>query len=391
MKKAKKMIKLSAVIAEYNPFHNGHKYNIDQIKSLSGCDNLAVIMSGNFTQRGDIALLDKYARATHAVKAGADIVVELPTVYATANAEIFALGGAKVFNQLNATTLCFGAEKANSEDFLSTAKLTLKESKEFKNSLKKHLKSGYKFAKAKTMAFCEVCGVNEEMLSCPNNILGVEYTKALLKLCPNASILPILRVGSGYNDNSLKDNFSSASAIRYAIETGEDISTNLPDFVLKDLPKTLPNASKMIMLSVMQKSIKELGNLPDCSEGLENRIYKLARESNSVKELLEKTLCKRYTKTRLQRILICSLLGIDKNLINLAKKATPYIKVLAIKKEKLGLLSELSKSATLITRSGDEQKLNKKQKILFEKDIYASEVYSLISNTTQKPFEMKII
>jgi predicted nucleotidyltransferase len=157
------------------------------------------------------------------------------------------------------------------------------------------------------------------------------------------------------------------------------------------MPKTLPNASDMIMLSVIQKSLKELKNLPDCSEGLENRIYKMVRQSSSLEELLEKTLCKRYTKTRLQRILICSLLGINKKLVALAKKTTPYIKVLAIKKDKMHILSEIAKSATLITRSGDEQKLNKKQQSLFKTDKFAGEIYSLITGAIQKPFEMKII
>ena len=391
MKKAKKMTKTSAVIAEYNPFHNGHKYNLEQIKNNSSNSCVAVIMSGNFTQRGEIAVMDKYTRATHAIKAGADIVVELPTVYATANAEIFALGGVKVFKGIGATTLCFGAEKADKQEFLSTAKLCLNETKEFKNRLKTHLKSGYKFAKAKSLALCELANINQEMLLSPNNILGVEYTKALLSLCPTADILPILRVGSGYNDTTLKDNFSSASAIRKGVQLGEDISSNVPPFVLDDMPKTLPNASDMIMLSVIQKSLKELKNLPDCTEGLENRIYKMARQSSSLEELLEKTLCKRYTKTRLQRILICSLLGINKKIVTLAKKTTPYIKVLAIKKDKMHKLSEIAKSATLITRSGDEQKLNKKQLSLFKIDKFAGEVYSLITNSTQKPFEMKII
>ncbi len=391
MKKAKKMTKTSAVIAEYNPLHNGHKYNLDKIKELSDCQNLAVIMSGNFTQRGDIALADKYTRATHAIKAGADIVIELPTVFATANAEIFALGGAKIFSEINASTLCFGAENASVEDFLTTAKLTLNESKEFKKRLKEHLKSGYRFAKAKSMAFCEVSGVKEEMLSSPNNILGVEYVKALLKLCPESQILPIARVGSAFNDNTLRDNFSSASAIRFAIKNGGDFSSNLPPFVIQDLPKNLPNLDKVLLYSILQKSPKQLSQIADCSEGLENRIFRLARESSTTSELLEKLSCKRYTLTRLQRLLVSCLLDIDKNLTKLAKKTQPYIKVLAIKKEKMSLLSEISKTVPLITRKKDEEKLNKKQKLLFEKDVFAGEIYSLITNTKQNPFEMKIV
>lgn len=385
------MIKTSAVIAEYNPFHNGHLYNLNKIKENTNCKNLAVIMSGNFTQRGEIAILDKYTRATHAIKAGADIVVELPTVYATATAEIFALGGIKILKEIRANTLCFGAENANKEDFLKIAKITQKESKEFKFALNKYLKEGYKFVKAKTLALSELYNLDENILCKPNNILGIEYTKAILNLCPNREILPIQRIGSSFNDTSLGENFSSASAIRIGIENSEDISSNLPLFVLEDLPKTLPNLDDITLYSILQKSTKQLKQIPDCSEGLENRIYRIARECRTVKELVEKLSCKRYTITRLQRILTNCLLEIDKDLIKVAKKTTPYIKVLAIKKEKLSLLSEIGKTAPLITRKGDEEKLNKRQKLIFEKDILAGEIHTLITGLKQNPFEMKIV
>ena len=385
------MIKLSAVIAEYNPFHNGHSYNINQIKEQSGCNALAVIMSGSFTQRGEIAVADKYTRAIHAIKAGADIVIELPTVYATATAEIFALGGVKIFKEIDGDTLCFGAENAIKEDFLKTAKLTQKETKEFKNTLNKHLKSGYRFAKAKTLALSELYNLDETLLSKPNNILGVEYTKAILKLCPEKDILPIQRIGAGYNDTDLCDNYSSASAIREAISRGKDFSSNLPPFVIQDLPKELPNLDKVLLYAILQKSPKQLKQIADCSEGLENRISRLARECSTASELLEKLSCKRYTLARLQRILLSCLLDINKDLIKLSKKVQPYLKVLAIKKEQLDLLSEIGKTAPLITRKGDEQKLNKKQKLLFEKDIFAGEIYSLITGKKQNPFEMKIV
>lgn len=348
-------------------------------------------MSGNFTQRGEIAILDKYTRAVHAIKAGADIVLELPTAYATATAEIFALGGVKIFKAMGATTLCFGAENANREDFLKVAKITKKESKEFKKTLNEYLKEGYKFVKAKTLALSELYNLDETLLNKPNNILGVEYTKAILSLCPDRNILPIQRVGSDYNDTALSENFSSASAIREAIERGEDISSNIPSFALEDLPKSLPNLDKITLYSILQKSAEQLKQLPDCTEGLENRIYRLARESETSKELIEKLACKRYTLTRLNRILINCLLGIDKDLINTAKKTTPYIKVLAIKKDKLSLLGEIGKTAPLITRKGDEEKLNKKQKLIFEKDILAGEIHSLITGVKQNPFEMKIV
>ncbi len=383
------MIKLSAVICEFNPFHNGHAYNLSQAKKQG--DSLIVIQSGNFTQRGEIAVLDKYTRAKHAILAGADMVIELPCVYATANAEIFALGGIKLFNLINASTLCFGAEKDDKDSFLQTARACLRESKNFKKELKNNLKLGYKFVKAKSLALSKEKNVDCDLLEKPNNILGLEYTKALLKSKKPFNIYPIKRIGEDFNSTDFSTEFSSASGIRQAISLNQDVSLCVPDYVFKDLPKDLPNLDKEIIYSILNKSPNELKNLPDVSEGLENRIYNLAQENYTFNTLINSLCTKRYTKTRLQRILINNLLNIDKNLISVAKKTTPYVKVLAIKKDKLNLLGELSKSCTLITQRSDTLKLNKNQKLILERDIFSSKIYSLITNNKQNSFEMKII
>ena len=383
------MIKISAVIAEFNPLHNGHAYNLSIAKKQG--EALAVILSGNFTQRGEVAILDKYVRAKHAIMAGADIVLELPTVYATANAEIFALGGIKIFNEINANTLCFGAEKADKNAFLQTANATLKETKEFKNRLKNNLKLGYKFAKAKFLTLCEQENVDKDLLEKPNNILGLEYTKALLKSKKPFVICPITRVGADFNNTTLQGEFSSASAIRQAIICGKDVSDTIPNYAFADLPKTLPNLDKEIIYSVITKTAKELKNLPDVSEGLENRILSLAEKNYTFDSLINELSTKRYTKTRLQRILINNLLGIDKELIKIAKRTTPYVRVLAVKKDKLNLLGELSKTCTLITQRQDTLKLNKQQKILLEKDILSCKIYSQAINKQINPFIMQII
>jgi len=383
------MTKISAVISEYNPFHNGHAYNLELAKKQG--DLLAVIQSGNFTQRGEIALQDKYVRAIHAIKGGADIVVELPTVYATSNAEIFALGGIKIFSLLNASTLCFGAENDNPQDFIKTAKATLKETSSFKKQLKTNLKLGYKFAKAKYLALCSQENVNGELLEKPNNILALEYTKALLKTKKDFSIYPIKRIGANFNDASFLGEFSSASGIRHALALGKDVKCAVPSYSYLDLPTLPPNLDREIIYSVKTKSAKELKNLPDVSEGLENRILHCAKNCYSFESLVQNLLTKRYTQTRLQRILISSLLNIDKKLINIAKKTTPYVKVLAIKKDKLSMLGTLSKTCTLITKKSDIQKLNKNQKLLLEKDILSCEIYSLATQKEINPFNMQIV
>ena len=383
------MIKISAIISEYNPFHNGHEYSLQQAK-LAG-DYLAVIQSGNFTQRGEVAITDKYTRAIHAIKAGADIVLELPTVYATANAEIFALGGIKIFNLINATTLCFGAEKNDANSFLSTAKASLSESKAFKKSLNKYLKLGYKFAKAKSLALGEQEGVDKDLLCYPNNILALEYTKALLKSKKPFTIYPIKRIGADFLETDFSGKYSSASAIRNSLNLGEKLKEAMPLYSYLDLPKTPPCLDKEIIYSISTKTLKELKNIPDVSEGLENRILSCAQKSFTLEELLKNLATKRYTNTRLQRILINSLLNIDKKLLEIAKKTTPYVKVLAIKKDKLDLLGTISQTCQIITRKSDYDKLNKNQKLIFEKDILSCEIYSLATNKQLNPFEMKIV
>jgi len=383
------MIKLSSVIAEFNPLHNGHAYNLSKAKQQG--DALVVIQSGNFTQRGEIAVVDKYTRAKHAIMAGADIVLELPTVYATANAEIFALGGIKIFNEINCSVLCFGTEDDNKQDFIDTANATLKESKSFKKALKNNLKLGYKFAKAKFLALEQQEKVNKSLLEKPNNILGLEYTKALIKSKKPFDIYPIKRLGADFNDSNMQGEFSSASAIRNAVILGEDFINAMPSYSYSDMPKSLPNIDKEIIYSIITKTAKELKTIPDVSEGLENRILNCVKDTYSLKDLMQKLLTKRYTKTRLQRILINNLLGIDKNLIKIAKKTTPYIRVLAIKKDKLNMLGELSKTCTLITKKSDALKLNKNQKLLLEKDILSCKIYSLSSGKSVYPFDMQIV
>ena len=180
-------------------------------------------------------------------------------------------------------------------------------------------------------------------------------------------------------------------AIRQGIIFGQEVIESMPNFVYKDLPKILPNLDKEIIYSIITKSAKQLKNLPDVSEGLENRIYNLAEQNYTFDNLINQLCTKRYTKTRLQRILTNNLLGIDKKLIKIAKKTTPYVRVLAIKKDKLKLLGELSKTCTLITKYSDIVKLNKNQKLLLEKDILSCKIYSKTQGKQLNPYIMQIV
>ena len=227
-------MKICAIICEYNPLHNGHLWHIQSARALSGADAVLCVMSGNFTQRGEHAVLDKYTRAKHALLAGADAVIELPAPFATSNAELFAKGAIKLIASIPAvTTLSFGAENADKLAFISAGRYLNDEPKSVSEEIKRLTATGISYARARAQAYAG--HIPFDVLSSPNNILGLEYTKALLALQSNIEILPLQRQGAGYLDGTLHENFSSASAIRSAIYNGESVKNNLPAFVANDL------------------------------------------------------------------------------------------------------------------------------------------------------------
>lgn len=376
-------MKICTIICEYNPFHNGHLYQLTKAKTLSGADAIVCVMSGNFVQRGEAAILDKYTRAKHAIKAGADAVIELPAIFATSPAELFAKGGVKILSSIPAvSTLCFGAESDDTNAFIQTAKLLNNEPKEVSNKLQTLLKTGVSYAKARAQAYEGL--VDEKLLSFPNNILGLEYAKAIENT--GISILPIKRVGGGYNDENLNSEFSSATAIRNNLSS-ENIKDNLPDFVYNDLPKTVENQLNLLEKhAILSKSEEEIKKVCDCTEGLENAFKKVAVTGE---DFVEELTSQRYTCSRIKRIALQNLLGIEERLIKTALVSPLYLKVLAINKDKKELLSALSESDfPLLLRAHDEEKLNPVAKQVYEKDLFAEKIYNLLypNNKKQNPF-----
>lgn len=375
-------MKICAIICEYNPFHNGHSYQLNAARELSGADAVLCLMSGNFVQRGEAAILDKYTRARHAVAAGADIVLELPTPFATANAELFAKGAIHVLSSIpSVKTLCFGAESAQKTAFMLAAKYLNDEPKEVSEKIKEALASGTSYAKARAQAFAGF--IPFDMLSSPNNILGLEYTKAILASQADIEILPVQRVGGGYTDEALLDDYSSASAIRAAIASGEKIKNNLPDFVWRDLPKTVKNDLDVLeKYALLARSANEIAQICDCTEGLENA-FKRAAEKNV--PLVKSLTSARYTSSRIRRIALQNLLRIDETLVRESLQAPLYLRVLAVKKERAGLLSELGSSPLpILARAHDENVLTGVAKRCYEADIFAERVYSLVYGTSEK-------
>ena len=391
---ANKRLKMTMAVAEYNPFHNGHQIHLDAMRALGGDIN-ALILSGDFCQRGEPAILDKYTRAVHAIKAGADIVFELPTVFAIAPAEIFAKGAISLLDSLPAQkTLCFGAETGTEADFLKVASILLEETVDFKAALKDALSRGEPFAAARAIALEKCVGEKEaELLSFPNNVLGVEYTKALLSKNSKTKIHPIYR-NTDYNGLTMDGNVCSATAIRAAIADGKlnKAARFVPDFVFSDLPKTLPNIDKISLYKVLEASKRDLKAIVDCTEGLENRIKEKALDSNTLKGFIDALETRRYTRTRLSRIVCANLLGITKEFTEKCLKSSLYLKVLAVSQDKLKLLSNLQGGRhRIITRQSDVNLLTGVAKACYEKDLLAQQISGLARNTLQKNTKMIIV
>lgn len=369
-------MKLSAIICEYNPFHNGHKYQIEKIKEYS--DNPVVaIMSGNFTQRGDVAILDKFKRAEIAIKNGVDIVIELPTVYALANAETFAKAGVQLTKSLGCVeNLCFSAEESD-PDLLYNAANEFKNS-EFNSCINELMKSGDYYPRAVQKAFEQISPEYAEVFSKPNNILAVEYIKAL----NGSDIKPyiIKRIGAEHDTSQCKEGITSASNIRKMIlENDSSAYKYMPcsDAIKHENTADIKNLESVIMYKLRTMSREDFSRLPDVNEGLENRVYDCARNSCSLDELFELAKTKRYTMARLRRIIICAMLNITADSAN---KPVPYIRVLAFNDIGSKALHDIAKSCTLplITNVADGyKKLNNKASSVFNTDLLASDIYSV--------------
>lgn len=356
-------MKICAIICEFNPFHNGHAYLISRAKRLSGCDAVVCVMSGSFTQRGEICRTDKYLRARHAVLCGADAVIELPTPFAVAPAEIFAKGAVKVISRLDADcTLAFGCEGdapcgpceggegcnedgvcgTDGEDGveLLTRKLTqaveilICESDRFKAELKKGLDGGESYAKSYANAFT-LCGGDGRLLSSPNSILGVEYVKAIRELGADINFIPVERMGAGYRDERLAGTYSSASAIRANAGDGQ-IRQAMPECSYEDFIRSTDNRERFERFAVdtlFTCDKKDLARVYGCTEGLENRLKRLA-EVNGYSDILTAACNRRYPKARISRIICANLLGLYADQTEKFLLGNPPVKILAVKKSR---------------------------------------------------------
>ena len=379
-------MKILAIICEFNPFHNGHKYLVERAKKLSCADFVLCIMSGDFTQRGEMCVLDKYTRAKHAILGGADCVIQLPTPFAVAPAEIFAKGAIRILSSVpDVTTIAFGCESGDTQSFLNAAKLLTAETDKFKSKLTDMLAEGESYIKSYATAF-KACGGDNQLVSNPNNILGLEYTKAVLKADADIKILPIKRIGAGYNDVELKENYSSASAIRQNLNDSA-IKSNLPDFVFEDLKRYNSNCefNGILRNSLFKATADNLKRVYGCSEGLENKLKSL--ENLSIDEIIKNATSKRYSSSRIRRILCANSLELYRDDCEKYLSGDLYIKPLAVNKQFADkILSALVKSNYPVVTGINTEKLTSTARECFEKDRKEFAQYNFLTHSDKKDY-----
>lgn len=391
------MTNVVGIIAEYNPFHNGHAYHIAKSKELAKADYVIAVISGNFVQRGNVSLLNKWDKADMALTNGADLVIELPTIYSISSAENFAYGAVKILNSLNIVdSICFGTELEDMEILEKCADILFKQPQKFVNLLNHELSKGISFPKARENAllmYLNDIRKYSNVLSSPNNILAIEYLKALKKIKSSIKPIAVKRKNAGYNDLNITDNFASATAIRKKIidNTPAGLSKLMPSNSYRILyysikkghyVKDISSLEKEIIFILRKMSLKEITNLPDVSEGLEHSIKNAANSCNTIAEFMNIIKTKRYTNTRIQRILLYALLGITKDDMKASMKVQPYIRVLGMNKKGKDLISVISRSnpnLNIITsvKKYIDSNPNKTLLNMLNTDINATNMYTL--------------
>ncbi len=391
------MPRVIGIVAEYNPFHNGHLYHIAQSKKITSSDYTICVMSGNFAQRGNTSLVNKWVKTEMALLNGIDLVIELPTIYATSSAENFAEGAIKILTSLGiVSTLSFGTETADIGVLNKIAGILLEEPKQYLAILNHELKKGLSFPKARENAllmYLNDLQTYSGILSKPNNILAIEYLKAMRKYKSHMTPIGIKREKVYYHDVCVVDEYASATAIRELMKVKDfkEIKRVMPprsynllreEFKKGNYILDLSKYEKEIIYILRKMSLQEISNLPDVSEGLENSLKNAAYSCNNLLDFLTIVKTKRYTQSRIQRILIYALLGITKKDMLNARKVSPYIRILGMNEKGSYLLSYIAKNnpklplVTSVKKFMDECN-NKVLKEMLEKDIFATNVYTL--------------
>ncbi|NLL82483.1 MAG: nucleotidyltransferase [Tissierellia bacterium] len=361
-------MKVVGFVTEYNPFHLGHKYHLEQSKKMSNSTHTIAVMSGSFVQRGEPSLIDKWTKAKIAVENGVDLVIELPFIYSVQSAELFAYGAISILNSLNIVKyLSFGSETENLRDLERIANIFHEEPEEYKSFLKSHLSKGHSFSAARSKALTDYINmVNpydntpyERILKQSNNILSIEYLKSLKRL--ESEILPVLikRKGNKYNDTKVTTQFPSATAIRNKLLNNnlETIKHYVPNETYENLIQfknkygsfnSLTRYNQVFQYIFRTLDKYQYNEIFDMENGLENRILASSEKNIHIESLIKDAMTKRYPSTRIKRILIHLLTNLDKETITyIYNNAITYIRILASNEKGLEIIREIKKKSNI--------------------------------------------
>lgn len=375
-----------AIISEFNPFHKGHKYLIDKCRQ-NGATHITAIMSGNYVQRGDVSILPKHIRAKMALKNGVDLVIELPLPYAVANAQVFARGGVFLANGMRCVnSLAFGSECGDANLLKNVCNIT--STPVFEELFKAEISKGVSYPVALTNAIKNTGNANlHKIISSPNNVLGIEYIKALNEF--NSDIQPITfkREGDAHNSTEITSEFASASNIRKLILNNTDFDKYIPKNCIEIFNTAIENGEitqldnnmRGLILELRQLTVNEISKTTDINEGLENRLYNAVRTSVDINEIIEKIKTKRYTHARIRRLIISCLLGITKDY---TANLPEYIRILGFNKSGTEILNAMKRNSSLpiVTKLTNlPQSITTSAQKMIDLEIKSTDIYNTFS------------
>ena len=406
-------MKTVGLITEYNPFHNGHAYHIEKAKMLTGADRVIVVMSGDFVQRGAPAVMPKHLRTESALLSGASLIIELPVCFATGSAEYFAQGSISLLNQLGCIdSICFGSECGDLHLLKEIAQILADEPIEYQAALKQALKEGASFPAARQEALNIYSDKYSEILASPNNILGIEYLKALAKIHSKMEPFTIKRIGAGYHDMDINGQFSSATAIRSDIYQLVDVNSSSESLPLTHIQTQVPSSchelmkknyqtrypvkaddfSLLLKAKLLSETAGSLSHYLDMSPELANRILRLRNDYLSFEQFCDLLKTKELTRSRISRSFIHVLLGITNDWLTAMKAPAPYARILGFRRDHADLLGILKRTSDIpLITSPARAVLTDKAYQMLELDIYASDLYeSVITDLYGTPFHNEL-
>lgn len=380
-------MKAVGLIVEYNPFHNGHAYHLAKAKEAANADVVVAVMSGNFLQRGEPALVSKWHRTRMALLNGVDVVFELPYLFATQKAETFANGAVSILDAAGCDFLCFGSESGDLQAFYQTIEYLDIKQQTFEENIKKFISTGVSYPKALSLAFQQLPDSSLYLdLAKPNNILGYQYIKAMTKQNSSVQPLTISRKNADYHDEHFaSETIASATSIRKALFSSENGKGSIDQYVTPHTSQVLAeylqlyggfhqweNYWKLLQFRLLQCNPEELKEIYEVEEGLENRLLEAALEANSFKEFMEKIKTKRYTWTRLQRVCVHILTNAKKSEMFLKQEKASYLRLLGMTSNGKEYLNKMKNYFSLPLVS----KLSAFKEADISLDIKASRIYS---------------